>query len=131
MNSEIFLNVIYKNSNFWLEKNGWTYNLSPSPLIKNSLPPDVEGIDWFINEAANIKNLDKQNMRVNFSEEIFLGCDASLLYMDYSFGGWIYSIEKEFLKFENYRRMWICNQMKIYFSKPPNKIFISIEETIK
>lgn len=127
MSSEFCLKIIHKNSNFWFENNGWTFNLSPSPLIKNSLPPDVEGIEWFISELSNIKKLNIESMKINFSKNIFLGCDANLSYVESSFGGWIYSIKKEFLNFDNYRRIWICNQMKIFFEQPPDKLFISIE----
>lgn len=120
--------IISKNSDFCLEKNGWTFNLSPPEMIKISFPPDVEGLDWFVKEARILKNISSKTMNVDFSTSFFLGCDANLEYSESSFGGWIYSIENESLNFNNYRRIWICSQMKLYFENPPKKIFILIEE---
>lgn len=119
--------VISRNSGFWLEKNGWTFNLAPPEMVKISMPPDCEGLDWFVREASRIKEIRREFMRVNFSEVLFLGCDASLSYSESSFGGWIYSLQNEFLDFRNHRRMWICGQMKLYFEKPPQRLFISLE----
>jgi len=120
--------VLSKNENFWLDNEGWTFNLSPSQIVKLSLPPYIEGIDWFIRQARSIKTISSSSMWVNFSECFFLGCDAKLSYLQNSFGGWIYSIEGESLKFDNFRRIWICPHVNMYFEHPPNSIYVSLEE---
>jgi hypothetical protein len=119
--------VISRNGGFWLEKDGWTFNLEPPEVVKLSLPPYVEGIDWFILNSSRLKNIASEFMKVTFSEEMFLGCDARLEYTDSAFGGWIYSISKEFLDFSIDRKIWICSQMNLYFDKPPTKLYTCIE----
>lgn len=119
--------VISRNGGFWLEKDGWTFNLEPPEFVKLSLPPYVEGVDWWIRSAVSLKGIDSEFLRVQFSESLFLGCDANLSYMGLSFGGWTYSVKKEFLNFNTDRKLWICSQMKFYFENPPKELFISVE----
>lgn len=128
MNSpEHSFRVISRNGGLWLNKDGWTFNLDPPETIKLSMPPYMEGVGWFVSEAARMKGIESEYMDVKFSQSLFLGCDASLSYADSMYGGWSYSVNKEFLDFETTRRLWICPQMKIYFDSPPREIFISVE----
>ena len=126
MNSRSF-RVISKNSGLWLEKDGWTFNLEPPEMVKLSLPPYVEGVDWFIRKAMNAKGIDSEFLEVKFSEELFLGCDARLNYVDSSFGGWIYSASNEFLDISFDRKLWICSQMRLYFDHPPSELYTCTE----
>ena len=119
--------VISRKGGYWLEKNGWTFNLRPPEIVEISLPPYVNGIDWFIKEASSIKGISSELMEVKFSLNLFMGCDANLSYEEKAFGGWIYSLGREFLDFNVDRKIWICGQMKLYFENPPKKIFVSLE----
>lgn len=119
--------IISRNGGLWLEKDGWTFNLEPPEMIKLSLPPYVEGVDWLVRQAMKAKGVDSEFMRVTFSEELFLGCDARLNYMDSAFGGWTYSLSREFLDISLDRKLWICPQMRLYFDKPPMELYTCIE----
>jgi len=120
--------IISRNGGLWLDKNGWTFNLEPPEAVKISLPPYVEGVDWFVRSAMVAKGLECEYMKVTFCDSLFLGCDANLSYMDSAFGGWIYKIKSEFLRFKTDRKLWICPQMKLYFENPPSNLFISLEK---
>jgi hypothetical protein len=127
MNFEYSFEIISRNGGFWLNKDGWTFNLSPAEMIKIQLPPDTEGIDWFVREASRLKKIHSEIMRVTFSSSLFLGCDARFSYKESSFGGWVYSISGEFLEFDNFRKVWICPQSNLYFNSPPDQIYASLE----
>lgn len=124
--SERSFRVISINGGLWLEKDGWTFNLEPPETIKLSLPPYVEGLDWFIREAMKAKSMDCKFIKVIFSESLFLGCDARLSYESVDLGGWRYSLFKEFMDFDSDRKLWICRQMRLYFDQPPRELFVSI-----
>jgi hypothetical protein len=127
MNSERSFRVISRKGGLWLDKDGWTFNLEPPEIVKMSLPPYFEGVDWFIREAMRLKGIEDEYLSVKFSDSLFLGCDANLSYIDSAFGGWTYSVDKEFLEFDSIRKLWICSQMKLYFDNQPKHLFISIE----
>lgn len=120
-------NIIRKNGIFYLERNGWTFNLSPPDMVKLSLPPYVEGVDWFVRSLSELKSIDSDMMMIKYSEETFFGCDASLNRPEKALGGWIYSLEDEFLGVTTDRKVWTCPQMSLYFENAPLKIFISLE----
>ena len=117
-----------KKGDFYLYKDGWTFNLSPPEMVKLYLPPYVEGVDWFVRSATRIKEISSDSMRVRFHPELFMECDVSLHSPEKSHGGWIYSVKDEFLGIEPDRKIWICDHMKIYFDQAPEKIFVSLEE---
>jgi hypothetical protein len=119
--------ILSKNGELYLYKDGWTFNLSPPEIVKFSLPPYVEGVDWFVRAAAKIKGVSSEYMKISFHDQLFMGCDASLDGPERSYEGWIYSVKDEFLGIEPDRKIWICEHMKIYFKNAPNKIFVSLE----
>jgi hypothetical protein len=120
--------VISKNGGFWINKNGWTFNLAPPDMVKISLPPYVEGIGWFIREAAILKSIYSNLMDVKFSDSFFMDCDVRIDYESDSMGGWIYSVESESRIRSPDKKMWICPQMKLYYDQPPKTVYISIGE---
>lgn len=109
-----------------MERDGWTFDLAPTLIARMSLPPYVEGVDWFLREAAGIKGVASDSMRLDFCEHFFIGCDASLEYEGPSSGGWVYRVMPEGIRASTDRKVWVCPQMNAYFERPPNKIFISL-----
>ena len=120
--------VISKNGGYWLNKNGWTFNLAPPDMVRISLPPYVEGVGWFVGEACRAKGIAPSLIEVKFSESLFLECDARIEHESESMGGWIYSIESESMLRSPDKKMWICPQMKLYYERPPNTVYISVGE---
>jgi hypothetical protein len=117
-----------KNGSFHLEHNGWTYDLAPPPMVKMSLPPYVEGLDWFVREARKSKGISSSETTIRFSSDFFPGCDASIEYSGSSNGGWNYSVTGESSFLGERRHLWICPHAKLYFDEPPKRMFISVEE---
>lgn len=122
--------VISKNGELYLHKDGWSFSLSPPDFVKFYLPPYVEGVDWFVRSAMRIKGIESSSMKVSFHNDLFMGCDASLNSPERSYEGWIYSVKDEFLGIEPDRKIWICEHMKIYFNEAPEKIFVSLEDSV-
>lgn len=116
-----------KNGSFFLEKNGWTYDLAPPPMVKISLPPYVEGLDWFVREVRKNKKISSSETTIKFSNTFFPGCDASIEYSGSSNGGWNYSVIGESSFIGEKRHVWICPHAKFYFDEPPKNMFISVE----
>ena len=119
--------VFTKDGIFYAERNGWAINLSPPNMVKLSLPPYVEGMDWFLKSAAKFKNISPDSMKVRFSGSIFLGCDVRLESPEQMFGGWTYSVADEFLGAKIDRKIWMCPNFKLYYNMVPEKIFVSLE----
>ena len=129
MNSEDeSLRIICQNGGFWLDKDGWTFSFEPPELVRLSLPPYVEGIDWWIRSVLDLKGINSDFLKIRFSQSLFLGCDAQLSYSNSTLSGWIYAVKKEFLQFNTEKKLWICPQLKLFFDSPPKELFISVEK---
>ena len=116
-----------QDGRFHLEHHGWTYDLAPPAIVRMSLPPYVEGMDWFVRECRKSNGVTSTNTRIRFSGEFFPGCDASIEYSGASSGGWNYSVIGESSFLGEKRDLWVCPQMKLYFDEPPKRMFISVE----
>jgi hypothetical protein len=117
-------NIVENKSKLFVMHNSWPYDLSPSPIVKFNLPPNVMGLDEVLREGMIIKNI-KGNFFIDVDREWFIKCDINAELKKEELGGWIYSIKPESLKITN-QDVWLCPYFKIFFKEPPKNIYLSI-----
>lgn len=124
MSFKIIFNILEKKDKLFVLHNGWPYDLSPSPIIKLNLSPNIMGLDEILREGIKIKNINN-----NFSMEVegdwFIKCDISAELIKEELGGWIYNIKGESLKMPN-QYVWLCPYFNFFFDKPPNDIYLRL-----
>lgn len=124
MSFEIKFPIATKSNNFFVIHNGWPYDLSPPPIVKISLPPNIIGIDEVLREGSKIKNINGDFV-LTASDEWFFGCDVRAEYKNTELNGWVYVAKSEKLKISD-QHVWVCPYLKFYFEEPPKILYMSI-----
>jgi len=119
------------------QKNTWafhctkgTFGLAPAPITRKTLSPIIWGADKIIKSVTSLKKIDRPEDGFNllFSNELFLNCDARLVFEEKFHDGWIYKIEPEYLDFNTKQKIFACSYLKLYFSEPPENVFVKLEK---
>jgi predicted heme/steroid binding protein len=123
--SERLIRVFRKNGKLYVMHNGWPYDLSPSPIVKMSLSPNMSGVDEMLNQASVLKNLPNE-FGVRIETDWYRNCDARAEFLEEIFGGWSYEVSGESIKFER-RPVWACPYLKMMLGDPPKVMYLSVE----
>jgi len=107
-----------------------TFGLAPAPITRKTLSPTIWGADKIIKSVTSLKKIDRPEDGFNllFSDELFLNCDARLVFEEKFHDGWIYKIEPEYLDFNTKQKIFACPYLKLYFSEPPENVFVKLEK---
>jgi len=120
--------IIRKNKNYYILKNGWTFDMSPPLIAKINLPPNVKGVDSFISEGQKIKNIKGDRLKLLVNKEWFLECDVKVEYFKKEFDGWIYKIKSESMQINSIIDIWVCSYLKNFFKETPNQLYLKLEK---
>lgn len=119
------------------KRNAWhfhcpkgTFGLAPALITRKTLSPTIWGADRIIKSVTALKKMDRPEDGFNllFSDELFLNCDARLVFEEKFHDGWIYKIEPEYLDFNTKQKIFACPYLKLYFSEPPENVFVKLEK---
>lgn len=114
--------VIRRKGKLYFDHGGWTYDLSPPEFVSMILPPNISGVDAFLEDGAKAKGITGDFL-VSFSPEWFIGCDAKADYLESFLEGWIYEVKYG----GKVRKAWVCPHMRLIFDSPPKIMHLSIE----
>lgn len=117
-----------KKGDWYFNKKGNIYNMSPPEIAKNSFSPIVAGADRLIKAGCSLKNIDYKNgIYLYFSEQEFINCDIRIEFDEKLFNGWLYNVYSEKIKVDNGQKVWACSYLKLYYDNPPRKIYLKLE----
>lgn len=122
--SQSYFSILKKDSKFFITYQGWSYDLSPSNIVKMSLPPNVEGVDSFLRKASQYKNISGDIALVAKNDWFF--CDARIEYKEKFMEGWTYDIFSEEMKIPNGLGVWICPYIKFFYEDMPKKLYLKV-----
>jgi hypothetical protein len=120
-----------KNGRWVFEHKGRLFDFAPAEFTDYCLSPLIIGIDRLIVsgcKALKIPDIENKGFIALFSENYFPNADVLLKYQETKFDGWVYSIEE--LNFKSVmpgQCAWICPYMTMYYSKPPENIYLKAE----
>lgn len=123
--------VVKKSNGNWVfEKDGSFYSFAPPMFAEMTLSPVIFGADKLINYGCKFKGMvgyeDGFNLLV--SSSYFPACDIRLTYAEPFYDGWIYEVDGENLKgFMEQQKTWMCPYLKMYYDKPPFKLYLKME----
>jgi hypothetical protein len=120
-----YTKITRKDSRLYVNYNGWTYDLSPSPITRMNLPPDVSGVDEILLRGSEAKGI-VGDFELRTEYEWYRGCDARAELLKVFMDGWIYEIFGEGLKFEK-MLVWACPYLKMVLGSNPKSIYLSAE----
>lgn len=118
------------HNNRWVfERSGKLYDMAPANFTDYILSPLVIGVDKLINIGCSHKKFPKtEKVKIIFSENYFPNADVKFNLHEMKYDGWIYKIEELNLKgLMPGQSAWICPYLGIYFTKPPQSMYVKIE----
>ncbi len=110
---------------------GAAYPFAPAVATNAILSPIVAGADKLLQIGAELKGLackDDDNVILMFSEDYFPGADAKFTLLEGQFDGHVYDVEPLNLPGVNPgQKAWICPYINLYFSTPPQTLYLKLE----
>lgn len=120
--SDPVVRISRKNGRLYAIHNGWPYDLSPSPIVKMHLPPNMLGVDEVLRHASVMKGL-KDDFGLKIKMEWDFECDARADFSKEMFDGWVYELSGESVKFER-TPVWACPYLKMMLGDPPKVMYL-------
>ena len=122
------MHISRKNEKLYVMHNGWPYDLSPSPIVRMNLPPNVIGVDEALKKACSMKNM-KGDFKLKIEHEWYRGCDAKAHFIKEMFDGWIYELSAEYVSFEK-TPVWACPYLKMLLGNPPKIMYLYVDSCV-
>lgn len=120
-----YVKIIRKDGRLYVNHNGWTYDLSPPPIVKMNLPPDVSGVDEILDQGSKAKGIFG-DFELRTEYDWYRGCDARAELLKIFMDGSVYELFGEDLKFKR-RLVWACPYLKMMLGSNPKLIYLSVE----
>jgi len=125
------ITCLFHQGRWKFRREGALFDMAPAELTDYVLSPCIIGADRLIQIGCKLKNIQnyEQGFLLLFSENYFPNADVKFTYSQPKYDGWIYKVEELNLKgLMPGQEAWICPYMIFYYDKPPESIFIKIEE---
>lgn len=119
------MHISRKNDKLYVMHNGWPYDLSPSPIVKMNLPPNMIGVDEALKKACSLKNI-VGDFALRIETEWYRLCDAKAHFTKEMLGGWAYELSGEYLSFEK-TPVWACPYLKMLLGDPPKIMYLHVD----
>lgn len=123
--SDPIIRISRKNEKLCVMHNGWPYDLSPSPIVKMNLPPNMIGVDEVLKRACSFKNITG-DFGLRIESDWYLNCDAKANFTKEMLGGWVYELSGEYVKFEK-TPVWACPYLKMLLGSPPKVMYLFVD----
>lgn len=119
------IRVSRKSNNLYVMHNGWPYDLSPSPIVKMNLPPNMMGVDEVLKKACELKGI-AGDFGLRIEQEWYRNCDAKGHFIKEMLGGWAYELSGECVRFEK-TPVWACPYLKMLLGEPPKIMYLHVD----
>jgi len=124
------IKLIKYNEKWMFKNNNKNYYITPSIININILPPHIVLPENIINYSCKINNIKSNKIKIFYDTKDFIDSQIKLEYYDTLLDGWLYNIEPQKNKYIELKdkKVWTCNYINYFYTKPPEQIYICLEE---